>query len=145
MFLISHRGNLSGPDYNNENKIDYILNAIQNGFDVEVDVHYYKDKFYLGHDEPTYLTSVEFLEHEKLWCHAKNIDAVGAFYKTKCHYFWHQSDDVTLTNRGYYWTYPGKKLFENSICVLPEKSDYKNFFCKGICSDYILKYKEYND
>ena len=47
---------------------------------------------------------------------------------------------LTLTSR-LYWTYPGNKLFENSICVLPEKSDYKSFFCKGICSDYILKYK----
>ena len=68
-----------------------------------------------------------------------------ALYKTKCHYFWHQNDNVTLTNKGYFWTYPGQRLFENSICVLPEISNYNDFPCKGICSDYILKYKEIND
>ena len=24
-------------------------------------------------------------------------------------YFWHQTDDFTLTSHGYIWTYPGKK------------------------------------
>ena len=143
MFLISHRGNLNGPEIKNENKRDYILNAMEKGFDGEVDIHFYKNKFYLGHDEPEYLTSLEFLENNKIWCHAKNMDAMEAFYKTKCHFFWHQNDAVTLTNKGYYWTYPGQKLFENSICVLPEKSNYKEFFCQGICSDYIMEYKEY--
>jgi hypothetical protein len=141
MFYISHRGNLNGPDTRYENSIEYINHALERGFDVEVDVHYFKGNFYLGHDEPTFQVSLDFLENKKLWCHAKSMDTMGAFYKTKCHYFWHETDAVTLTNKGYYWTYPGNKLFENSICVLPEKSDYKSFFCKGICSDYILKYK----
>ena len=65
MYFISHRGNLSGPDIKNENKIDYISHAINSGFDVEVDIYYYKNKFYLGHDEPSYLTSLNFLENKK--------------------------------------------------------------------------------
>ena len=145
MFLISHRGNLDGPNLKDENSPDYISNAIEKGFDVELDVHYFKNQFYLGHDEPVYLTSIEFLENKKFWCHAKNMEAMEAFYKTKCHYFWHENDAMTMTNRGYYWTYPGKKLFANSICVLPEKSNYKNIICKGICSDYILKYNNSHD
>ena len=52
------------------------------------------------------------------------------------HCFWHQEDDVTLTSRGYMWTYPGKKLFYNSICVMPQKPLLeKNYL--GICSDYV--------
>ena len=142
MILISHRGNLNGPDPKNENSHEYIDIAIENGFDVEVDVYFYKNNFYLGHDEPTYLSSLEYLENKKIWCHAKNMEAMEAFYKTKCHYFWHETDSLTLTSKGYYWTYPGKKLFENSICVLPEQSNYKNYFCRGLCSDYILDYKK---
>ena len=111
MILISHRGNLNGPDPKNENSHEYIDIAIENGFDVEVDVYFYKNNFYLGHDEPTYLSSLEYLENKKIWCHAKNMEAMEAFYKTKCHYFWHETDSLTLTSKGYYWTYPGKKLF----------------------------------
>jgi len=61
--------------------------------------------------------------------------------KIKAHYFWHQEDDYTITSEGYIWTYPGKKLFNKSICVLPETHDYKNLNCLGICSDFIEKYK----
>ena len=61
--------------------------------------------------------------------------------KIKAHYFWHQEDDYTITSRGFIWTYPGKKLFPNSICVLPEHANYKDINCKGICSDFIDKYK----
>ena len=142
MFFISHRGNLIGPDKKDENNPDLIINAILNGFDVEIDVHYYKNHFYLGHDEPTYLVSTEFLLNKKIWCHAKNIEALDAFQETSCHYFWHENDTATITSKGYFWTYPGKKLFKNSICVLPEKADYKKIVCRGICSDYIKKYKE---
>ena len=141
MLLISHRGNLNGIQENRENNPTYINEALNKGYDVEVDVRYENNKFFLGHDTNQYEINKKFLENKKLWCHAKSMDTMGAFYKTKCHYFWHETDAVTLTNKGYYWTYPGNKLFENSICVLPEKSDYKSFFCKGICSDYILKYK----
>ena len=61
--------------------------------------------------------------------------------KIDCHYFWHEEDDYTITSKGFIWTYPGKKLFSNSICVLPENANYKNINCKGICSDFIDKYK----
>ena len=38
MLFISHRGNLSGPQPENENKVSYIQAAIDKGFSVEVDV-----------------------------------------------------------------------------------------------------------
>ncbi|WP_415286508.1 hypothetical protein ABXT46_00215 [Candidatus Pelagibacter sp. Uisw_104] len=38
MFHISHRGNIFGPNKKNENKIDYIKNALNLGFGVEVDI-----------------------------------------------------------------------------------------------------------
>ena len=141
MFLISHRGNTNGINKDEENQIDYIKSAISKGFDVEIDVRAYKNKLYLGHDTPEVLIDNEFLKNNKLWCHAKDIDALNILIKLKCIFFWHDNDDYTLTSNGYVWTFPGKKLISNSICVLPEKTKYDNFNCAGICSDFIEKFK----
>ena len=145
MIFISHRGNLNGKKKNLENNPKYILDAIGKGFNVEIDV-WYKNSFFLGHDKPQFKVTNEFLENKKLWCHAKNLEALLKLQKIKTKYFWHQEDDYTLTNNGYIWTYPGKKLSEKSICVLPEKNKKKipNFIA-GICSDYIEKYRKKYD
>ena len=142
MILISHRGNTSGINKELENKPDYILNALNAGYDVEIDIWHHKNKLYLGHDEPTTLLPKEFLQHKnKLWFHAKNLDALIELEKLGVHYFWHQNDAITITSKGYWWTYPGKKLFNNSICVLPEKFNQDTSNCAGYCSDIIGKYK----
>jgi len=144
MFYISHRGNIFGPNKKNENKIDYIKNALDLGFDVEIDVWYHKNNFYLGHDEPQFKTNESFLLTKEFWCHAKNFEALVNLKKIKSNYFWHQEDDYILTSSGYIWTYPGKKLDKKSIYVLPEWSkkfdNSLNF--SGICSDFIDKYKK---
>ena len=63
--LISHRGNISGPNISLENDPTYILEALSLGYDCEVDVWLVKKELYLGHDEPTYKTSIEFLSSMK--------------------------------------------------------------------------------
>tara|TARA_B110000971_G_C19986932_1_gene490034 strand:+ start:240 stop:671 length:432 start_codon:yes stop_codon:yes gene_type:complete len=141
MIYISHRGNLEGKQENNENNPDYIMQAIKQGFDVETDVWFDKMNFYLGHDEPTYKINSDFLLNKNLWCHAKNFDALGELSKINAHYFWHQEDDYTLTSKGIVWVYPGKLLSKNSICVMPELSNYQSLECLGICSDLIKNYK----
>ena len=146
MKLISHRGNLNGKIPNEENSPEYILNALDKGFDVEIDVWYKNNNFYLGHDIPKYQIKSEFLENKRLWCHAKNLDALFNLSKITSIYFWHQKDDYTLTSNGYIWTYPGKILTGKSICVLPETTKLNKIFnCSGICSDFILKYKNKYD
>jgi hypothetical protein len=142
MFFISHRGNLNGPSEINENRPEYIQNAISKGFDVEIDVREYKSKLYLGHNEPQYEISKEFIKNKKLWCHAKDINAMEILKKLNTIYFWHEKDCYNLTSNGYFWTYPGINLVENSICVLPEKQNYKNINCSGICSDYINNFRK---
>ena len=142
MFFISHRGNLSGPSLTNENHPEYIQNAISEGFDVEIDIREYKGKLYLGHDEPQYEISKEFVKNRKLWCHAKDINALWALKNLNAIFFWHENDSYTLTSNGYFWTYPGINLIKNSICVLPETQKYKNIDCSGICSDYIKKFRK---
>jgi hypothetical protein len=148
MILISHRGNLNGVS-SRENRPGYIHNALVQDFDVEIDVWYVDGNFWLGHDIPQYKIEENFLETPKLWCHAKNIDALYKMTSNSLiHSFWHQDDDVTLTSRGYLWTYPGKQLTEKSICVLPEFEDKKSKVIlpkniAGICSDVIIDYRRF--
>ena len=147
MFFISHRGNIYSADKINENHPDYINNALNLGYDVEVDIRFFKSKIYLGHDEPQFLIDEKFLKNKKIWCHAKDIDAALFLKKHNFNYFYHENDQITLTSSGFFWTYPGKKLTSNSICVLPETSNEEQNLknCAGICSDYIEKYKKNYD
>ena len=82
MIFISHRGNINGKIKKLENNPDYIRSAIKKGFDVEIDV-WFKNGFYLGHDKPQFKVSKKFLENKKLWCHAKNQDALANLQKIK--------------------------------------------------------------
>tara|TARA_Y100000996_G_C22513849_1_gene639585 strand:- start:998 stop:1429 length:432 start_codon:yes stop_codon:yes gene_type:complete len=141
MYLISHRGNINGIQKDNENEPEYIIKALEKGFDVEIDVRFSKGKFFLGHDYNQYEIDHNFLSNKKIWCHAKTSEALLALYEINAHYFWHQEDDYTITSKGYIWTYPGKKLLSKSICVLPEIANYKEINCLGICSDFIERYK----
>jgi len=142
MKLISHRGNINGINKDLENNPKYINDALNQGYDVEIDLWFIDNKWFLGHDEPQYEIEEKFLINNKFWIHAKNGDA---FYKIFKNYtlnvFWHTTEDWILTTKGYIWTYPNKKLYAESICVLPElgyNGDLKK--CHGICSDYILQY-----
>ena len=147
MKLISHRGNISGPNPQKENHPNYILNALNKGYEVEIDV-WYTDKFMLGHDNPQYEFPFDLLEkfYTKLWVHCKNVEAIVKLknnpeLNSRLNYFWHENDTVTLTSKGYIWAYPGKQPINNSIAVMPEINNDNITQCKGICSDYIEKYK----
>ena len=146
MIFISHRGNLSGPNPIDENKLDYILNALNENFEVEVDLWFKKNKFYLGHDEPQYELNIDFFDKKKIWIHAKNLECFYELNKYNLNFFWHENDKIVLTSKGYLWNYPGTLLSERSICVLPEKNYEKKINCLGICSDYIKNYYDrYNN
>lgn len=143
MIKIAHRGNINGKILERENSPDYILEAISKGYDVEIDVWLIKDELYLGHDNPKYIINPSFIENKRLWCHAKNIQALNYCLKNKkkIHSFWHQNDDYTITSNGFLWTYPGKLLVPSSIAVLPELiPNYNTKNVLGICSDFIVKY-----
>ena len=143
MIYIAHRGNIAGPNPEFENRVEYIQSALTQGYECEIDV-WFDHGWFLGHDYPQYPIDSQFLTTPRLWIHCKNDKALYQMSKhvyTRFHYFWHQEDDYTITSKGYIWTYPGKQLLLNSICVLPEIASYKNLKCAGICSDFIEKYK----
>ena len=145
MRLISHRGNLNGPNKERENHPDYIWEALQAGYEVEIDVWWVDGKFKLGHDEPQYDFPFSLIEnhYSKLWIHCKNMDLLSQLNEldssgSKLNYFSHENDLGVLTSRGYIWS---THLYDRGILVMPEvfnKEPNENTF--GICSDYIKNY-----
>jgi hypothetical protein len=147
MILISHRGNIDGPDPSMENSPDYIQKALDKGYDVEVDVWFDKvNRLMLGHDKPQYPINVNFLMNCRLWCHAKNLEAINylSCFDT-IHYFWHENDRYTITSRGYIWSFPRVLDVLNCVIVYPElyPDDFDFSMGVGICSDHIKDYKKY--
>ncbi len=147
MILISHRGNINGKDESKENKPSYIVDAIRKGYNLEVDFWYDNGKFVLGHDEPQYSIPLDFIEnyYRYLWIHCKNHDALSKLVEIDrggvyFNYFWHDTDDVIITSKGYMWANPGTYI-EGSIAVLPEykKDNIENRL--GVCSDCIINYE----
>jgi hypothetical protein len=124
MKLISHRGNLEGPNPERENHPDYIYEALQAGYDVEIDVWWVDGKFKLGHDGPQYDFPFDLLTnfYNKLWIHCKNMDALSYLNEldsngSKLNYFSHEDDLGVLTSRGYIWS---THLYKRGILVMPE-------------------------
>lgn len=144
MIIISHRGNLRGPDPSNENRPNIIEKVLsETNFHVEIDVWCVENKeLFLGHDKPQYKIEASFLDNNRLWCHAKNLNALEFLILNKNNekYFWHENDKYTLTSNKIIWTFPLQEITKNSIIVcntLKETQEYykKNIF--GLCSDYV--------
>lgn len=144
MKLIAHRGNINGRIESWENEPTYIDLAIKKGYDVEVDVWYIDNIFWLGHDKPQYGVDFMWLKDRvlRLWVHCKNVEAVVFFknHQNEFNYFWHETDTITLTSLKYIWVFPGKQPIQNSIAVMPEINNDDITQCLGVCSDFIEKY-----
>jgi hypothetical protein len=140
MKIISHRGNIDGPDLEKENSPEFILQAILRGYDVEIDVWLIDGKIMLGHDNPTHLVSAEFLKNDNLWCHSKNLQALHYMLDNDIHCFWHQDDDQTITSRGFIWTHSKTKTMTNKsiACWIDGVGEYPKD-CFGICTDFPKK------
>jgi hypothetical protein len=146
MILIAHRGNTNGRNPELENSPEYVRFAHSQGFDVEVDVWYYKGLWWLGHDEPMDSVSINFLFRNRkwLWIHCKNIEGYAHLHNLRlgCNYFFSDKDAATLTSFGYIWANVGQQPVLKSIAVLPEIQNEDVSQCVGICSDYIERYKK---
>ena len=151
MKLISHRGNIKEPLPNKENSPSYIDSALSSGYDVEVDIRFIDNKFYLGHDNPDYVVSELWLEKRKskLWLHCKDLDSAIQLSKNKNNfiYFCHNSDPYVLTSNNLIWVHNiNLNICERTIIPLLNIDDinkFKNKIPYGVCTDYIT-YCEYN-
>jgi hypothetical protein len=145
MILISHRGNIKGPNIKLENKSSYIDKALNKGYDCEIDVRFIDNNLYLGHDEPQYKINLHWLyqRRHKLWIHCKDLSSLAFFSNTGSgndfNFFFHENDLGVLTSFNYIWS---TNVIEKGILVIPEMFNTKpTIKTLGVCSDYIKKYK----
>ena len=144
MKLISHRGNIIGPNKNRENTPSYIDTAISAGYDVEVDIRFFNGKYYLGHDTPDYEVTQTWLQKRKnkLWIHCKNINAANELSRAGTfQFFCHTSDPFVLTSNGYVWAHDlAIEITSRIIIPLLDENDLLEYNGKGayaVCTDYI--------
>ena len=143
MIKIAHRGNTNGIVIEKENSPDYVMAALDKGYECEIDLWCLDKKFFLGHDGPQYNISEKFLFDlsPKLWVHCKNLEALQFVAETKgsLNGFWHQEDSYTFTTNGYIWTFPNNPTTRLSILV--HLGMWKEDICEqpiaGICSDFM--------
>ena len=146
MRWILHRGNMKGPGSCENNPVG-IQNALNSGYDVEIDLWIRGNEFWLGHDKPEYLIDKSFIKKEGLWIHCKDANTLEQMtlnYKT-LRFFYHTEEDYVLTSKCDIWCYVGMPALKNSIIVMPERTPKLYSFTEltdlgcGICSDYIEK------
>tara|TARA_B110001452_G_scaffold267092_1_gene275701 strand:+ start:162 stop:614 length:453 start_codon:yes stop_codon:yes gene_type:complete len=148
MKIISHRGNLKGPDPKNENTQRHIDIALKGSFDVEIDLWKINDKFFLGHDEPLNEVSLEWLESRKknLWIHTKNFLAFEDLMETNNNYnfFFYTREPLVLVSNGKIWCHKPFLISNPKNCIIPilhDKFPKRNKYYKwyGVCTDFPQK------
>ena len=139
MKLIAHRGNFLGPNKERENSLKYIQEALDAGYEAEVDI-WGRNQLWLGHDGPQYPCPMKFLmeNKDKLWIHCKNLEAIHTLSEFNLlNYFWHEKDKFTLTSHKFIWTYPGNRVCNRSVLVMNSIKDHVGQLCFGVCADYL--------
>jgi hypothetical protein len=145
MKLISHRGNIVGPNPTRENTPSYIDTTISAGYEVEVDINYVNGKFYLGHDTPDYEITEKWMVMRKdnIWFHCKNIAAASILggFADSYKFFCHTSDSFVLTSTNHIWVHDLTMVLGDR-CVIPllSDNDIKNYIgdvVYAVCTDYI--------
>jgi hypothetical protein len=147
MNIISHRGNINGPLPEKENRPSYIDCAIQLGYEVEVDIRYINNEFWLGHDKPQFKVEISWMKIRKndIWYHCKDklssikLLELNDGYK----FFCHKSDDYVLTSTGHIWVHDIDSEI-NDKCIIPLISEYdilnyKDLNPAFICTDFVTK------
>ena len=141
MRWILHRGNNIGPN-SVENDPMKIYDLLMDGYEIEIDLWYKDNKFFLGHDNAQHPIHEYFLDNSGLWIHCKDAETLEYMNTNKkhLHYFYHTNEDYILTSKGYIWCFVGKPALENSVIVMPEKGKYNWSILEKknciICSDY---------
>ncbi len=145
MIKISHRGNFGGPS-SKENTKDQIQKAIDQDYDVEIDLWHSGEpgaSYFLGHDAPSEEVPIDWLKQRttRLWIHCKSPQTFIKLSGSDFNYFWHDLDLYTMTSKGFIWSRPGVLSGSNVVVLMPEytqepKWDYKKSDCLGVCTDF---------
>ena len=167
MEIISHRGNLYGPEPTIENTVKALQVALHKGFSIEFDLWYHEGEYWLGHDKPQKKILpwkihewVEEYPKAMLYCHCKDIVTLQRFVyvhykhlKNQCIPFFHDIDECILLANGNLQVHPkyvnNAYIFpEQSIAVLPQLKDFEYYDKEtmkkfmGICTDHPIALME---
>jgi hypothetical protein len=141
--LISHRGNLTQPFPEKENNPIYIDQALSKGYDVEIDLRYINNKYYLGQDTPDYEIDTKWIKDrsDRIWIHCKDPSSVSVLYGLKSNipelkYFCHNVDPFVLVSNGLIWAH-FDILSTDMINLLD-----KNFILPLLTEDLLHKFSE---
>lgn len=147
MILISHRGNINKIDRKKENSQSYIQEAIDLDYEVEIDIWLHNKCLYLGHDNPTYMVDLNWLEKRKnyLWIHCKNFEALSYLINSNLRIFYHLQEDYTIISDKHIWAHNLSQT--NSKCIIPllskkEIVEWEITDVYGVCSDFIEVLKD---
>jgi hypothetical protein len=74
--IISNFGNLNGPIPEQENKPEYIINALNKNFHVKTNIWLHNDKLFLGTFKPDYQVTSNFIREANLWMQCMDIETL---------------------------------------------------------------------
>jgi hypothetical protein len=148
MIFISHRGNIDKIDRSRENTKDYIDEAIQSGYEVEIDIWRINSDLFLGHDNAEKPVKLEWLAERKnsLWIHTKNREAFEffTFINESYKFFWHTIEPYIFTSNGLIWAHDYNQIEKENLCIVPLLSleqvmseDVRDWH--AICTDYPMQ------
>lgn len=142
MLFISHRGNLNGLNPERENTKEYIQEAINEGYEVEIDVRSKDGLLFLGHDSADYEVDLDWLRERRecLWIHCKDFESLSILVDENLKIFFHEKENYSIISNNLIWAHDLSKVDSKCIIPLLTKEQVLHWNKEpvfGICSDFI--------
>ncbi len=141
--IVSHRGNIEGPDprENDPRLLDLVHSQLRDIL-IEVDAWGVDSELYLGHDGPIYKYDLgkDLNRHKKIY-HLKNLEAYTILSKDWVETFGHSNDPYVITSKGRLWCFPGVYYKDGITVEIGRAKDIPDV--AGICTDYVLDWIDY--
>jgi len=149
MEFIAHRGLMDGPNKQFENSPEQIINALNEGFTVEMDMWSVDNSVWLGHNEPVYfINNRDFLEEiiekrSNVLIHAKNEEVLNQLNNLDINIFWHDSDKYTISSWSWLIGNLNVPVLDAMLVNQPEMHPFFDDISHLnvlLCEQYIRKY-----
>lgn len=140
--LISHLGNINGPQPDKENRLAYLQAALAAGWHVCADVVFYQGSFLLPFDGGFNIAPPSFFSKQRVWSRCHDTDTLDALCNVGAHAFFANDTIPTLTSAQFIWTPAPFDLAARSIATLPENNPgwLERFEPAGLCSNCPARY-----
>lgn len=142
MRWIAHRGNTEGPIPERENTPDYLVKALERGYDIEVDVWMGPCGLLCGHERDGAVSvSTDFLRRQNAWVHCKDVASfmcLSRYPDVNC--FMQDAEPAVLTSRGFVWLHSSYDGIPDGRCVLTQLNHQgfpAQFQPYAVCTDWV--------